>query len=55
VVLGNAHFQSVGILPRLSILIKPQVLLDRIKTGLTLAGVPPAAITGPFKPDGTPL
>ncbi len=55
IVLGNAHFQSVGILPRLSILIKPQILLDRIKAGLTLAGVPPAAITGPFKPDGTPF
>jgi tetratricopeptide (TPR) repeat protein len=55
IVLNNPHFQSVGILPRLSILIKPQILLDRLKTGLILAGVPPAAVVGPFKPNGTPL
>ena len=55
IVLNNSHFQSVGILPRLSILIKPQILLDRLKAGLILAGVPPAAVAGPFKPNGTPL
>jgi tetratricopeptide (TPR) repeat protein len=52
-VLGNTHFQSVGILPRLGILIRPQVLLDRVKEGLTLAGVPPAALVKPFNADGT--
>ena len=53
-VLNNTHFQSVGILPRLGILIKQQVLLDRLKQGLTLAGVPPEAIIGPFRADGKP-
>jgi TolB-like protein len=53
IVLGNTHFQSVGILPRLGILIRPKVLLDRVKEGLTLAGVPPAALIKPFNPDGT--
>lgn len=53
IVLGNTHFQSVGILPRLGILIRPQVLLDRVKEGLTLAGVPPGAVIKPFNPDGT--
>jgi tetratricopeptide (TPR) repeat protein len=52
-VMGNERFQSSGILPRLAMLIRPQVLLDRIATGLAIAGVPPNALRKPFNPDGT--
>jgi hypothetical protein len=51
--LGNPHLQSVGILPRLGMTIKPLVLLQKLRDGLVLAGVPPAAIDGPFNPDGS--
>jgi len=54
-VLQNPVFQSNGILPRLGLMMKPQVLLDRMHEGLVLAGIPPADLTGPFRPDGTPL
>ena len=52
-VLGNARFQSAGILPRLGMIVHQQVLLDRIRDGLTLAGVLPNALIKPFNPDGT--
>lgn len=53
-VMGNPHFQQRGILPRLQQLYNVPVVLDRISEGLVLAGIPPAAINGPFNPDGTP-
>jgi hypothetical protein len=53
-VLQNPVFQSHGILPRLGLMMKPQVLLDRMHDGLVLAGIPPADLTGPFSADGTP-
>jgi hypothetical protein len=28
--------------------------MDRMREGLVLAGIPPAALDGPFNPDGTP-
>lgn len=53
-VMANPHFQDRGIMPRLEQLYNVPVVLDRIREGLVLAGVPPAAIDGPFNPDGTP-
>ena len=53
-VLQNPVFQSNGILPRLGLMMKPQVLLDRMHDGLVLAGIPPADLSGPFAADGTP-
>ncbi|MBI4922024.1 MAG: hypothetical protein HY834_09765 [Devosia nanyangense] len=53
VVLGHPRFQAAGILPRLGMFVHQQVLLDRIRDGLTLAGIPPNALIKPFNPDGT--
>lgn len=53
IIMGNPRFQEGGILPRLALLIRPQVLLDRIRDGLTIAGIPPNALIKPFNPDGT--
>lgn len=53
-VMANAHFQERGIVPRLQQLYNMPVVLDRIREGLVLAGVPPAALDRPFNADGTP-
>jgi tetratricopeptide (TPR) repeat protein len=53
-VMDNPYFQESGILPRLQQLYNVPVVLERIREGLVLAGVPPAAIDKPFNPDGTP-
>lgn len=53
-IMGNPHFQERGIMLRLQQLYNLPVVLDRIREGLVLAGIPPAAIDGPFNPDGTP-
>ncbi|HVY50563.1 MAG TPA: hypothetical protein VHA07_03285 [Devosia sp.] len=53
-ILGNPAFQRVGILPRASLMVKPQILIDRLREGLVLAGIPPAALDGPFTPDSLP-
>jgi tetratricopeptide (TPR) repeat protein len=52
-VLANSYFQSAGVMPRLIMMMKPQILVDRVREGLVLAGIPPAALDGPFNPDGT--
>lgn len=54
IVLGNRYFQESGVLPRLRLRIRLPVLLQRLRDGLLLAGIPPGAIDGPFNPDGTP-
>jgi TolB-like protein len=53
-VIGNPRFQATGILPRIEWLLGQPVLTERLRTGLTLAGVPPSALNAPFRPDGTP-
>ena len=53
-VLNNPRFQSAGIMPRLRNLVPQQVVLDRIREGLTLAGIPPIALDRPFNADGSP-
>jgi hypothetical protein len=52
-VMGNPHFQDKGILPRLMELYHVPAVFDRVREGLILAGVPPAAVDGPFNADGT--
>lgn len=53
-VLGNPQFQAAGILPRLSIYFRQDVLVQRVTEGLELAGLPPNTLNAPFNPDGTP-
>lgn len=52
-ILSNPHFQAGGIMTRLMQYYRMPVLLDRIREGLVLAGIPPAALNGPFNADGT--
>lgn len=52
-ILGNPAFQRGGVLPRVSTMIKPQILLDRVREGLILAGIPPSDLDGPFNADGS--
>lgn len=52
-VLANTYLQSGGIMPRLIMMMKPQILVDRVREGLVLAGIPPSALDGPFNPDGS--
>lgn len=52
-VLANTDFQAAGILPRLSLYLRQQVVLERIREGLILSGIPANALDGPFNPDGT--
>ena len=53
-ILANPRFQATGILPWLDGFDLPPQLVDRLREGLILAGIPPAALTAPFKGDGTP-
>jgi tetratricopeptide (TPR) repeat protein len=53
-ILDNAAFQQGGVLPRIGLMMKPQILLDRVREGLVLAGIPPAALDGPFTPQSLP-
>ena len=53
VVLGNQHFQAVGIMTRIERIYKVPALTDRMREGLILAGIPPAALDAPFNADGT--
>jgi len=48
IVLRNPQLQQRGILPVVSALLPQPGLLDQLKNGLTSAGVPQAALTGPF-------
>lgn len=48
IVLRNPQLQQRGILPVVSASLPQQSLLDQLKAGLTAAGVPQAALTGPF-------
>jgi len=52
-VLGNQHFQAVGIMTRIQRIYKVPALTDRMREGLILAGIPPAALDAPFNADGT--
>ena len=47
-VLDVAAFRTAGVLPRLRQRIGDVVLMDTIRAALVRAGVPPAALTGPF-------
>lgn len=47
-VLDVAAFRNEGVLPRLRQRIADVVLMDTIRAALVRAGVPPAALTGPF-------
>jgi TolB-like protein/Flp pilus assembly protein TadD len=47
-VLDVAAFRTEGVLPRLRHRIGDVVLMDTIRAALVTAGVPPAALTGPF-------
>jgi tetratricopeptide (TPR) repeat protein len=53
VVLGNQHFQAVGIMTRIQRIYKVPALTDRMREGLILAGIPPAVLDAPFNADGT--
>ena len=52
-ILGNPHFQAAGIMTRIAQLYKLSALTDRMREGLILAGIPPAALDAPFNADGT--
>ena len=52
-ILANPHFQAAGIMTRIQRLYKLPALTDRMREGLILAGIPPAALDAPFNPDGT--
>ena len=52
-VMSNPHFQVGGILPRLAMRMRTEVVFDSVRQGLLLAGVPPAALDGPFNADGS--
>ena len=51
-VMSNPHYQAAGILPRLAMRMRTDAVFQRLRVGLLLAGVPPAAIDGPFS-DGS--
>ena len=53
-VIGNPRFQATGVLKRVAMLAGQPVLIERLRTGLLLAGVPPSVLDAPFRPDGTP-
>lgn len=53
IVLGNPHFQAVGIMTRIQRIYRAPALTDRMREGLILAGIPPAALDAPFGADGT--
>jgi tetratricopeptide (TPR) repeat protein len=52
-VLGNSQFQAMGIMPRVQMRISAPGVLQRIRTGLVLAGLPVNALDAPFNPDGS--
>jgi hypothetical protein len=52
-VMSNRHYQVAGILPRLAMRMRTDAVFQRLREGLVLAGVPPAAIDGPFSGDGS--
>ncbi|MEO6015309.1 MAG: hypothetical protein ABIQ30_17200 [Devosia sp.] len=54
ILLANAHLQSAGIMPRITAVFRPEGLANRVREGLTLAGIPPNALVAPFNADGTP-
>jgi hypothetical protein len=47
-VLELPAFRAEGVLPRLRQRVSDETLLEQIRTGLVAAGVPPAALAGPF-------
>jgi hypothetical protein len=51
--LGNQHFQAGGIMTRVQRVYRVPALLDRLREGLILAGIPPGALDAPFNADGT--
>lgn len=53
IVMGNPHFQVGGIMPRLGMRMRTDAVTERLREGLVLAGVPPRALDGPFKADGS--
>lgn len=53
IVLGNLRFQQSGIMPRVAMRVKASGVLQRIRTGLVLAGLPVNALDRPFNPDGS--
>jgi len=52
-VLGNPQFQESGIMPRVGMRVKQPGVLQRIRAGLVLAGLPVNALDRPFNPDGS--
>lgn len=53
IVMSNPRYQVAGILPRLAMRIPTDSIIQRLREGLLLAGVPPVALDGPFNSDGT--
>jgi tetratricopeptide (TPR) repeat protein len=53
-VMSNPHYQVAGILPRLAMRIRADIVFEHLREGLILAGVPPRALDGPFSSDGSP-
>ncbi len=53
-VMGNPRFQAEGIIPRLSMRVRTPSVLQGIRKGLILAGIPPNALDRPFNADGNP-
>ena len=54
IVLGNIRFQQSGIMPRLEMRVNATGVLQRIRAGLVLAGIPANTLDAPFNPDGSP-
>jgi tetratricopeptide (TPR) repeat protein len=53
IVLGNVRFQESGIMPRVGMRVRASGVLQRIRAGLVLAGLPVNALDRPFNSDGS--
>lgn len=52
-VMGNSRFQAEGILPRIAMRVSQPGLLQMLRAGLVLAGIPVNALDRPFNADGS--
>lgn len=52
-VLGNPQLQANGVLLGLNVYLRQDALVQRVRDGLLMAGLPPNVLDWPFNPDGT--
>lgn len=53
IVLGSERLQKTGVLLGLSLYLRQEVVAERVRDGLLLAGLPPNALDKPFNSDGS--